>query len=104
MTPDELVQFTGATGADVLAQAGKSLEMAEAMVGAYCRGRHQRGGVYRPGVQTVIDAVAARILANPEQIDQREQIGPYSFYRGVGFQGFTLVELAVLNRYRKRAV
>ncbi|AKK02338.1 hypothetical protein [Corynebacterium epidermidicanis] len=103
MTPDELIKFTGATGPNVQAQAQQALSMAEAFVDAYCRGRHKRGGVLRPGVDAVITAVAARILANPEQIQQREQVGPYSFYRDAGFQGFNLVELAVLNRYRKRA-
>ena len=48
--------------------------------------------------------VAARILANPEQISVREQVGPYQMYKAAGFSGFTLVELAVLNRYRKRAI
>lgn len=104
MTPDELIRFTGATGPNVEFQAQQALSMAEGLVDAYTRGRHKRGEKYRPGVQDVIVTVAARILANPEQIQQREQIGPYTYFKGAGFQGFTLVELAVLNRYRKRAI
>ncbi|MFV8381182.1 hypothetical protein [Corynebacterium hindlerae] len=104
MTPDELIKFTGASGPNVKEQAKQALLMAEAFVGAYCRGRHKRAGEFRPGVDAVVTAVAARILANPEQVQQREQVGPYSYYRDAGFQGFNLVELAVLNRYRKRAL
>lgn len=104
MTPEELVSFTGIKGEGVVEQAETSLAMADALVDAYTRGRHRRRGEYRTGVEAVVIAVAARILANPEQIQQREQIGPYSYFKGEGFKGFTLVELAVLNRYRKRAL
>lgn len=104
MTPEELVTFTGADGPDVLAQAAAALDMAEGLIAAYCRGRHRRYGHYRQGVESVVTAVAARILANPEQVQAREQVGPYEYYRGQGFSGFTLVELAVLNRYRKRGL
>ena len=99
-----LVRFTGITRPNVEAQAEQALQIAGALVDAYTRGRHKRLGEYRPGVEDVITTVAARILANPEQIAVREQVGPYSMYRGEGFSGFTLVELAVLNRYRKRAL
>ena len=104
MTPEELVKFAGAQGPDVDSQAATALTTAQALVGAYCRGREKRGAEYRPGVEEVIVMVAARILANPEQISVREQVGPYQMYKAQGFQGFTLVELAVLNRYRKRAI
>lgn len=104
MTPEELVSFTGIKGENVVSQAETSLAMADALVDAYTRGRHRRRGEYRTGVEAVVIAVAARILANPEQVQQREQIGPYSYFKGEGFKGFTLVELAVLNRYRKRAL
>lgn len=104
MTPEELIKFTGATGPNVTFQAQQALGMATALVEAYTRGRCKRGDQYRDGVEEVIMSAAARILANPEQISVREQIGPYTYYRGEGFNGFTLVELAVLNRYRKRAL
>ena len=44
------------------------------------------------------------LQANPEQVQVREQVGPYSMFLAEGFSGFTLVELAVLNRYRKRGI
>lgn len=105
MTPAELITFTGAQGPEVEAQARTALTVATGLVDAYCRGRHKRrDDTLKPGVQEVITTVAARILANPEQIQVREQIGPYTMLKGAGFNGFTLVELAVLNRYRKRAI
>ncbi|NMF32278.1 hypothetical protein HF851_08305 [Corynebacterium ammoniagenes] len=104
MTPEELIKFTGVQGPNADSQAATALTTAKALVGAYCRGREKRGERYRPGVQEVVTMVAARILANPEQISVREQVGPYQMYKAPGFEGFTLVELAVLNRYRKRAI
>ncbi|MGO2114364.1 hypothetical protein [Corynebacterium casei] len=104
MTPEDLIKFTGTQGPNVEAQAAQALTTANALVSAYCRGREKRGDKYRPGVEEVITMVAARILANPEQISVREQVGPYQMYKAAGFNGFTLVELAVLNRYRKRAI
>jgi hypothetical protein len=104
MTPEKLIEFTGVQGPNVDAQAATALTTAKALVSAYCRGRESRGGRLRPGVDEVITMVAARILANPEQISVREQVGPYQMYKAPGFNGFTLVELAVLNRYRKRAI
>lgn len=86
-------------------QVAIAVSSAEALVEAYCRGRHvDPAGVYRPGVEAVIIAVASRLLGNPSQIQRRDQAGPFATSRGEGFSGFTLVELAVLNRYRKRAL
>ena len=104
ITPDELIKFTGATGENVTDQATTAITVACQLVGAYCRGREKRAGRYRPGVEAVITTVAARILANPDQVQEREQVGPFSFSKGDGFKGFTIVELAVLNRYRKRGI
>ena len=104
MTPEQLVAFTGIRRPGVEDQAKQALLMAEAYVDAYTRGRHRRRGELREGVGAVITSAAARILANPEQISVREEVGPYSMYRGEGFAEFNLVELAVLNRYRKRAI
>lgn len=104
MTPEDLVQFTGTQGPNAEDQAATALMMAEGLIDAYCRGKHKSAWGLRPGVEAVLTTVAARILANPEQIQVREQVGPYSSLKGAGFSGFTLVELAVLNRYRKRAI
>lgn len=103
ITPLELLKFTDIEGEDSEARATIALTTAEAYVDAYTRGNHTRGGHLRAGIEAVIITVASRILSNPEQISVREEVGPYVFFKGPGFNGFTLVELAVLNRYRKRA-
>lgn len=104
ITATELLKFTDIEGEGAEAKASLALTTAEAYVEAYTRGRHTRGGHLRPGVEAVITTVAARILSNPEQISVREEVGPYVYFKGPGFNGFTLVELAVLNRYRKRGI
>jgi hypothetical protein len=50
-------------------------------------------------IAAVITTASARLFANPEQLPY--DVGAVSM-RG-GFNGFNLAELAVLNRYRKRA-
>ncbi|MGV0390084.1 hypothetical protein [Corynebacterium phoceense] len=83
----------------------EAVEVADAIVAAYTRDRHKTGtGVYRAGVEAVIGAVARRIHANPAGVQMRETVGPFTRYVEAGFQGFTLAELHVLNRYRKRAM
>lgn len=104
ISAEDLIKFTGATGENVELQAQTAIEVAQQLIGAYCRGREKRGSRYRPGVEAVITTAAARILANPDQVQEREQVGAFSFFKGEGFKGFTIVELAVLNRYRKRGI
>lgn len=99
-----LVAFTGIFRPGIEVQAAESLKIVEALVSAYTRGRHvSRDGQFKDGVEAVITTAAARMLSNPEQLAVREQVGPYSMYRGAGFQGFSLAEKIVLDRYRKTA-
>ncbi|MDO5503939.1 MAG: hypothetical protein Q4G67_12260 [Actinomycetia bacterium] len=101
ITPAKLVELVGTGTED---QAAEALETITAMVEGYTRGRHVDAvGGYRPGVEKVVTAAAARFLANPAQIAWKEQVGAYSSSRMGGFAGFSLAELAVLNRYRVRA-
>lgn len=105
MDAKKLVRFTGISRPNIEDQAAEALVIVEAMVSAYTRGRHKRAdGSFREGVEAVITTAASRILSNPEQVSVREQVGPYSMYRGEGFQGFSLAERMVLDRYRKSAL
>lgn len=82
-----------------------AVEAATAVVAAYCRDRHLDGtGRPRPGVKTVALTVAARIAANPSGISRQDTAGPFSTRRSGGFEGFTLAELTVLKRYRRKAI
>ncbi|WP_311520888.1 hypothetical protein [uncultured Corynebacterium sp.] len=85
--------------------ARHALDAAEGFVEAYTRGRHLTPtGDYRPGVRGVVLNVAARMLANPGGLNTRVQAGAVSVSKQSGFEGFTLAEQSVLNRYRKRAL
>lgn len=82
-----------------------SVEAATAVVAAYCRDRHvDRAGWPRAGVKAVVLTVAARIAANPSGISRQDTAGSFSTRRSGGFNGFTLAETTILNRYRKRAI
>lgn len=82
-----------------------AVEAATAVVAAYCRDRHlDAGGRPRPGVKTVTLTVAARIAANPSGISRQDTAGSFSTRRSGGFTGFTLAELTVLKRYRRKAI
>lgn len=70
------------------------------MVKAYTRGRGFEGNIPNDELAAVITTAAARLVANPEQLST--DIGSVSF-RG-GFNGWTLAETFVLNRYRKTAL
>lgn len=102
VTATDLVKWLGQSpsDADLMAQAGQAITLAVAMVDAYTRGAHlYASGQARPGVDAVVQMAAARMLANPEGL--RYSTGVVNF--ADAFTGFTLAELAVLNRYRKRA-
>lgn len=89
------------TDPDLVAQANTAVATIGAMVSAYCRGRDKlASGQTRDGIDEVILTAAARLVTNPTGIPY--DTGGVSI-RGA-FQGFTLVELAVLNRYRVRAL
>lgn len=103
-TSDELREFMDAEQVEEKTLQ-HSLAAASGLVDAYCRGNHlDRAEKLRPGVGEVILTVAARLAANPGQVQVREQVGPVSMLVGEGFSGFTLTEQFVLNRYRKRAL
>ncbi|MFF0707455.1 hypothetical protein [Gordonia sputi] len=102
VTATDLVKWLGqpTTDTDLTAQAAQAITMASAMIDAYCRGAHLKAsGATRPGVDAVVLMASARMLANPEGL--RYATGVVSF--NDAFNGFTLAEQMVLNRYRKRA-
>lgn len=104
ITPEVLQGFM-ADEAPPLETCEAAISMALALIEAYTRGGHvDRYGNPLAGISSVTLSAAARIAANPGQVSRRDQAGTFSTHRGVGFSGFNLGELAVLNRYRKRAI
>lgn len=87
------------------ATAATARDLATRMVRSYTRGKGFDPGTGEPlaDVAAVILLAASRLYANPEG-NRAESVGSVSYTSAsAGFQGFTLVELAILHRYRRRA-
>jgi hypothetical protein len=52
----------------------------------------------------VITTAAARLASNTRQLRYSETAGPFTADFRSAFDGWTVAELYVLNRYRKRAM
>lgn len=101
---------TGATIAAFLGQgsdttlvalAEEHVKIVTAMARAYTRDQgFDEAGVPADDIAAVITTATARLVVNPEQVSE-STIGSYAV-KG-SFAGWTLAELFVLNRYRKRA-
>lgn len=75
------------------------------MVRAYTRGRgFDAYGEANDELAAVITTAAARLAANTAQLATDTTAGPFSRSIRGSFQGWTVAELAVLNRYRVRAM
>ncbi|MDS1114488.1 hypothetical protein RD149_12000 [Gordonia westfalica] len=84
----------------LVALAEQHAAIVTAMARAYTRGEGFAGGIPTDDIAAVITTATARLVANPEQINTTT--GSVSVLGG--FTGWTLAELFVLNRYRKRAL
>lgn len=99
-TASELGAFVGTElNAD---QANAVISVVTAMASAYTRGRGFTEGEPNNDVRAVILSAAARLVTDPSQITTDRQMGPFRVsYRP--FEGWSMAELYVLNRYRERA-
>lgn len=87
---------------EMIALAEAHLPIVTTFVKSYTRGQgFDQFGNPNKDMESVIITAGARLVVNPEQAI-RVQIGDYSETPAV-FNGFTLAELAVLNRYRRRS-
>lgn len=85
----------------LVALAAEHIPIVTAMVRAYTRDNGFTGpDECAEGIAAVITTATARLVANPEQV--RTGVGSVQTYSG--FNGWTLAETFVLNRYRKRSV
>jgi hypothetical protein len=83
------------------AQVQSHLDTATAMVRAYVRENGFLGGEPTEDLAAVIISSAARLHRNPT-LDRTQSAGPFTHTPGT-FNGWTLPELAILHRYRRRA-
>lgn len=101
VTGQDVADFLGqGTDTTLVALAGEVVPVISAMVTAYTRQRGFLDGEPNGELAAVITTASARMVANPEQLPTR--VGSVEIR--AGFQGFSLAELFVLNRYRKRAL
>lgn len=95
-----VAQFLGqGDDAALVTLAGKSADVVTQMAKAYTRDGGFAAGVPNAEIASVVTTAAARLVANPEQLSTT--VGTVSI-RGA-FNGWTLTERLVLNRYRKKA-
>ena len=101
---DQVAAFLGRPDdAAILATAEQAIAVVTTMVKAYVRGNGQD---WTPNdeLDAVIVTASARMVSNPSGLNQDIAAGPFTQSLRGAFQGWTLAELAVLNRYRRRAV
>ena len=82
------------------------VQVVELFVRAYTRGRgfDETSGKPTAELAAVIKTAAARLLTNPTQRHSETERGEHgATIQYAPFRGFNLAELAVLNRYRRRA-
>lgn len=102
VTGEDVASFLG-QGDDpsLVALASQHAAIIAALARAYTRGRgFDEAGNPNDEISAVITTAAARMVANPEQLDS--VVGAVGV-RG-GFKGWNLAELFVLNRYRVMAL
>lgn len=103
VTGQDVADFIGQGDDDtVVALAGQHVQIITAMAQAYTRGNgfdDAHDGHPNDDVAAVIITATARLMANPDQTNYR--VGNISYQSH--FQGWTLAETFVLNRYRKTA-
>jgi hypothetical protein len=94
----------GASGTTVDAtQGAEVISTVTQLASGYTRGVGFTSGVPNADIAAVILSAAARLYAHPRQLAVDETVGPDSAsFRG-GFNGWTLLETVVLNRYRVTA-
>ena len=101
MPPVDPANVTALTDGDV----ATVVPLVTVMAKAYTRGNgFDSGGWPNEDLAAVITTAAARLAANGAQLRQSTTAGVFAQDLRSSFEGWTLVELAVLNRYRRRAM
>ena len=101
-TPEDIAALLGVSADTAFrALAAGALQAVTAMARSYTRGRGFGGSLVAEDIAAVITTAALRFTASPEQV-KREEFDGYSI-APTPFVGWSLVELAVLNRYRVSA-
>ena len=101
--PDAVVALT--TEGDASEVAEMTVQIITAMAKVYTRGRgFDVTGEPSEEIAAVITTASARFIGNTKQTSMAMAAGPFTHDVRSYFQGWTLAELFVLNRYRKTAM
>lgn len=99
-TGEDVASFLGQADVNAaVSLAGESVPIITAMARAYTRGLGFEDDLVAEDIAAVITTATARLVANPEQLHYAVGSARVSG----AFNGWTLPETFVLNRYRKRA-
>lgn len=102
---EQVALFLGRADDTVLnASIGQAISIVTLLAKAYVRGGEDWDIDDYPEIEAVIVAAAARLATNPGVVDQDLVAGPFSRSLRGGFTGWTVAELAVLNRHRRLAM
>lgn len=99
-TGEDVASFLGQADVNAaVSLAEESVTIITAMARAYTRGNGFEDDLVAEDIGAVITTATARLVANPEQLHYAVGSARISG----AFNGWTLAETFVLNRYRKRA-
>ena len=101
--PADVVALT-AEGTDAAAVAALAVPLVTEMAKGYTRGQGFTADVPNDDIAAVITTASARFVGNTKQTSMVKTTGPFTADLRSYFSGWTLAELFVLNRYRKRAM
>ena len=102
MADVEAVDVDNLIGRNV--DVAKVIPIVTTMAKAYTRGRGFEGNEPNDEIAAVVMTAAARLAANGQQAQVRNKVGNVEREHRSFFDGWTLAEQLVLNRYRVRAM
>jgi hypothetical protein len=103
-TATDLQAFLGANATVDPTQGAALIAYVSQLVSAYTRGVGFTAGVPNADLWQVIVGASARLWSHPRQIPLDATEGQESVSFRAGFNGWTTAELALLDRYRVRAL
>jgi hypothetical protein len=83
---------------------GAAVPVIATMAKAYTRGRGFDGNEPNDEIAAVITTASARLASNTAQVSQNQTMGDFGRDVRSSFQGWTVAEQMVLDRYRVKAM
>lgn len=104
-TAADVAAFLHKTGdAATEADATQAWTIISAMASSYTRGQGFTSGTPADDIAAVIFTATLRLMGNKTQLEHTKAKGPFSVDYRSSFNGWTVAETFVLNRYRANAL